>query len=84
MIDDSTGELNQYYFKLGQHYASVKEFKMAERFYLQGHSHKTAIEMYNGAGMWEDAHTLASQYMDPSEVQCCSLAFYCIEQLLEL
>ena len=73
VIDDSTGELNPYYYKLGQHYASVKEFKMAERFYMQGNSHKTAIEMYNSAGMWEEAHALASQYMDSSEVSSVTI-----------
>ena len=29
---------------------------------------KQAIEMYNNAGMWEEAHTLAKRYMDSSEV----------------
>jgi hypothetical protein len=27
-----------------------------------------AIDMYNTAGMWEEAHHLASRYMDPTEV----------------
>jgi hypothetical protein len=27
-----------------------------------------AIDMYNMAGMWEEAHHLASKYMDPIEV----------------
>ena len=68
VIDNSNDELNKYYFKLGQHYASVKEYKMAEKFYMQGNTHKTAIEMYNTAGMWEEAHSLASQYMAAEEV----------------
>ena len=25
--------------------------------------------MYNAAGMWEEAHHLASKYMDPTEVR---------------
>ena len=68
VIDDTTGELNEYYLKLGQHYASVREYKMAENFYMQGNNHKQAIEMYNNAGMWEEAHQLASRYMDSAEV----------------
>ena len=68
VIDDSNDELSKYYFKLGQHYASIKEYKMAEKFYMQGNTHKTAIEMYNSAGMWEEAHSLASQYMAADEV----------------
>ena len=55
--------------KLGQHYESAKEYGMAERFYMQGNSHKTAIEMYNKAGMWEEAHGLASQHMGADEVR---------------
>ena len=69
MIDDSSDELGGYYMKLGQHYESAKEYGMAERFYMQGNSHKTAIEMYNKAGMWEEAHGLASQHMGADEVR---------------
>ena len=69
MIDDDNGDLNKYYFKLGQHYAGLKEYKvclwpsyplisdplaqMAEKFYLSGNLYKHAIEMYNTAGLWE-------------------------------
>ena len=80
VIDDTTGELNEYYLKLGQHYASVREYKMAETFYMQGNNHKQAIEMYNSAGMWEEAHQLASRYMDSSEVS--SIHFYLIKILI--
>ena len=61
--------MNKYYFKLGQHYAGLKEYKvgiwstepcyynifvqMAEKFYLSGNLYKHAIEMYNTAGLWE-------------------------------
>ncbi len=41
---------------------------MAEKFYMDGNMHKQAIEMYNQAGMWEEAHSLASRYMDNSDV----------------
>ena len=61
VIDDSSGDLNKYYFQLGQHFASVREYRMAEKFYLEGGQHKNAIEMYNGAGMWEEAHALAKR-----------------------
>ena len=82
VIDDTTGELNEYYLKLGQHYASVREYKMAETFYMQGNNHKQAIEMYNSAGMWEEAHQLASRYMDSSEVY--SMHFYLFRILIKL
>ena len=69
MIDDETGELNKYYYKLGQHYASIKEYAQAQKFYMAGKAPKKAIEMYIEAGMWEEAHQLASKYMDPAEVR---------------
>ena len=50
MIDDVSGDLNKYFFKLGQHFAGVGEYKMAEKFYLDGSMHRQAIEMYNNAG----------------------------------
>ena len=69
VIDDDSGELNKYYYKLGQHYESIREHGMAQRFYMQGNMPKQAIEMYNKAGMWEEAHQLAKRYMDPQEVR---------------
>ena len=74
VIDDSSGELNKYYFHLGQHFASVKEYRMAEKFYSDGGMHKHAIEMYNGAGMWEEAHALAKRHMGASEVSSMYIA----------
>ena len=41
---------------------------MAEKFYLSGNLYKHAIEMYNTAGMWEQAHQLASRHLDSTEV----------------
>ncbi len=35
VIDDDTGELNKYYLKIGQHYESVREYHMAQRFYMK-------------------------------------------------
>lgn len=40
MIDDSSGELNKYYYKLGQHFASSQDYKAAEKFYMRANMHK--------------------------------------------
>ena len=74
VIDDDNGELNKYHYKLGQHFAGAGEYKMAERFYLDGSMHRQAIEMYNSAGMWEEAHTLAKNYMESSDVSTMYVA----------
>ena len=68
VIDDSSGELNKYYFKLGQHYAGLREYKMAEKFFISGNLYKHAIEMYNVAGLWEQAHQLAARHLEHGEV----------------
>ena len=67
-MDDKSGELNKYYYKLGQHYAGLGEHKMAEKFFLAGGLQKHAIEMYNAAGKWEQAHQLAAKHLNPEEV----------------
>ncbi len=74
VIDDQSGDLNKHYFQLGQHFASTREFQLAERFYLEGNMHKQAIEMYNSAGMWEEAHSLAKKYMEAAEVSSMYVA----------
>jgi len=33
--DDGSGELGKHFFRLGQHYESIKEYAMAHRFYMQ-------------------------------------------------
>ena len=68
VVEDDSGELNKYYHKLGQHYETAKEYEMAQRFYMQANMAKQAIEMYNNAGLWEEAHQLASRYMETAEV----------------
>jgi intraflagellar transport protein 172 len=64
VVEDKSGELNKYYFKLGQHYAGLAEYKMAEKFFLAGGLQKHAIEMYNSAGKWEQAHQLAAKHLN--------------------
>lgn len=68
VVDDNSGELHSYYLKLADHHASIKDYSQARQFYMQANQPKLAIEMYNKAGMWEEAHTLASRYMEKAEV----------------
>ncbi|KRT79958.1 Anaphase-promoting complex subunit 3 protein, partial [Oryctes borbonicus] len=67
VIDDSDSVRN-FYKILGNHYASVKEYNIAENMYIKANMFKEAVEMYNQAGQWEKAHTLASNYLDQAEV----------------
>ena len=58
----------KYYKKIGDHYASIGEYDQAERFYVEAGCTREAVDMYNSAGMWEQAHKLAATYMKGEDV----------------
>ncbi|XP_033644927.1 intraflagellar transport protein 172 homolog [Asterias rubens] len=64
--EPSTGE--KYYPKIAKHYATVRNFEMAERYYVQAGMTKEAIDMYTAAGKWEAAHKLAVTCMKGEDV----------------
>ncbi|KAF5402479.1 Intraflagellar transport protein [Paragonimus heterotremus] len=66
--------LAPHYLKLAQHHAACQEFDAAETAFLKANCANLAIEMYNGAGMWEQAHRLASEAMDHGELTDMYLA----------
>ncbi|CAH1772611.1 unnamed protein product [Owenia fusiformis] len=59
---------SRYYIKIAKHYASIGEYETAERFFVEADYTKEAIEMYNAAGKWEDAHRLAATCMKQEDV----------------
>ncbi|XP_076011253.1 intraflagellar transport protein 172 homolog [Genypterus blacodes] len=63
--DSSAGK---YYVKIAQHYASVKDYEVAEQLFVKGGHIKDAIDMYTTAGCWEDAYKLAVKCMTGEEV----------------
>uniref|UniRef100_A0A3B4BGA9 Intraflagellar transport protein 172 homolog n=1 Tax=Periophthalmus magnuspinnatus TaxID=409849 RepID=A0A3B4BGA9_9GOBI len=67
MQDDSAAA--KYYVKIGQYYASVHEYEVAEQLYVKGGHIKDAIDMFTAAGRWEDAHKLAVKCMTEEEVR---------------
>ncbi|VDM16004.1 unnamed protein product [Hydatigera taeniaeformis] len=61
---DSTMEaVAPYRLELARHYAHTRQFALAEKTFLAAGEPKLAIEMYTDAGMWEEAHDLASANM---------------------
>ncbi|XP_030054442.1 intraflagellar transport protein 172 homolog [Microcaecilia unicolor] len=58
----------KYYFKIGQHYASLQEYEIAEQLYIKADRIKEAIDMYTHAGRWEQAHKLATRCMKQEDV----------------
>lgn len=67
VIDDAIS-VKKYYSAIAQHFANTKEYNIAEKLYTVGGMFREAVDMYNEAGHWEKAHSLASQYLDQSEV----------------
>ncbi|XP_042302841.1 LOW QUALITY PROTEIN: intraflagellar transport protein 172 homolog [Sceloporus undulatus] len=58
----------KYYPRIAQHYAALQEYEIAEELYVKGDCIKEAIDMYTQAGLWEQAHKLASKCMRPEDV----------------
>ncbi|GMH58994.1 hypothetical protein TrRE_jg3276, partial [Triparma retinervis] len=61
-------EAQPYYAELAEHYAAQKQFKEAERCYVQSDNHSKAVDMWTAAGEWEAAHKLARSFLPESEI----------------
>ncbi|XP_026514869.1 intraflagellar transport protein 172 homolog [Terrapene carolina triunguis] len=58
----------KYYPRIAQHYAALQEYQIAEELYIKGDRPKDAIDMYTQAGLWEQAHKLATKCMRQEDV----------------
>ncbi|KAM9155379.1 intraflagellar transport protein 172 homolog isoform 2-T2 [Pangshura tecta] len=58
----------KYYPRIAQHYATLQEFRIAEELFIKGDRPKDAIDMYTQAGLWEQAHKLATKCMRQEDV----------------
>ncbi|XP_050807060.1 intraflagellar transport protein 172 homolog isoform X1 [Gopherus flavomarginatus] len=58
----------KYYPRIAQHYAALQEFQIAEELFIKGDRPKDAIDMYTQAGLWEQAHKLATKCMRQEDV----------------
>lgn len=59
---------SRYYKKIADHYASIGEYEMAEKLYVEAGCTSETVDMYNTAGKWEKAHEMASRYMKSDDV----------------
>ena len=72
----STQESSQvliYYEKIADHFASVQEFDVAEKFYIKSSNPRACIEMFNRAGKWDRAYKIATSYLSKQEVSALYL-----------
>ncbi|KAJ3095379.1 hypothetical protein HDU97_007002 [Phlyctochytrium planicorne] len=68
-----------YFLELAKHFASVSDFALAEKYFVQAGKPQEAVDMYTRNNKWEKAHALATTYMSPEEV-----AFLYISQAREM
>eukprot|EP00042_Codosiga_hollandica_P051782 m.643612 g.643612 ORF g.643612 m.643612 type:complete len:1752 (+) comp58351_c0_seq22:791-6046(+) len=66
MQEDSIGR--KYYKVIADHYAEVRQFAIAQRYYLAANQPRSAIDMYIANAMWDEAHKLCTKYMQPDAV----------------
>ncbi|KAL3276031.1 hypothetical protein HHI36_020760 [Cryptolaemus montrouzieri] len=67
-VVEMSDSVKKYYVALADHFASVKDYNLAEKLYIAGGMYREAVNMYNVAGQWEKAHGLASEYLEHNEV----------------
>lgn len=67
-VIEDTDSVKKYYETIANHFVTVKDFQIAEKLFLSCAMYKEAVDMYNEAGQWEKAHSLASLYLDQNEV----------------
>jgi intraflagellar transport protein 172 len=59
---------SKFYKVIAKHYADVRGYEQAERYYLMANSPQEVIQMYSAAGKWEKAHKIAQQHMPKDKV----------------
>ncbi|KAJ3216179.1 hypothetical protein HDU67_009828 [Dinochytrium kinnereticum] len=57
-----------YFLELAKHFASVSDFHLAEKYFVQAGKPQEAVDMYTRSNKWEKAHALATTYMSAEEV----------------
>jgi intraflagellar transport protein 172 len=56
-----------FYEKLAQHYATSRQFELAERAFIKSSRPQRAVQMYVDAAQYEKAHKVAKAHMSPHE-----------------
>ena len=64
--DPSIG--SEYYQQIAVHYQSVKDYALAEQYYIKAEMSQEAVDMYIRAGLWEEAYSIAVDCMEEGEL----------------
>lgn len=62
-------ECHQFYEPLARHFASARDYPLAEKFFIKAGLTREAVVMLTQAGAWEEAHRVASGCMETEERQ---------------
>ena len=57
-----------YYQQIAEHYASVKDYQLAEEYFMKGELIQEIMEMYLKADRWEEAYPYAQKCMSQEEI----------------
>ena len=58
-----------YYKQIAHHYASIRDYQLAEEYYLKAEMTQEAVDMYIKADKWEEAHKIAIGCMPKEEIR---------------
>ncbi|KAJ3253804.1 hypothetical protein HK103_005291 [Boothiomyces macroporosus] len=64
----ATDQAKPYVLQMAEHFKSVGETNLAEKYYVEAGKPQEAVEMYTKANKWEKAHSLAISYMSKENV----------------
>ncbi len=67
MQDPSTS--SEYYKQIAGHFASTRDYRLAEEHYVKAGMSQEAVAMYVQADRWEEAHRLAVGCMEEEQVR---------------
>lgn len=57
-----------YFIPLAKHFSQSKDYAQAEKYYVAASKIQDAVDMYINANKWDNAHSLASTYMNCDDV----------------
>ncbi|CAH0547356.1 unnamed protein product [Brassicogethes aeneus] len=67
-VIDEPESVQKYYELIANYFSTIRDYSTAEKLYMACGMYKVAVDMYNEAGQWEKAHSIASRYLDQNEV----------------
>eukprot|EP00055_Hartaetosiga_balthica_P012104 m.57788 g.57788 ORF g.57788 m.57788 type:complete len:1739 (-) comp7836_c0_seq1:151-5367(-) len=57
-----------YYKTLAEHFAAVRDYNNASKYYVKSRDIRTAVDMFVAAGKWDEAHQLSSKFLAKEDV----------------